>query len=366
MMGSRACRANLIQYLTIMSSNLVQRVADTDDETLPAQTPDDDVWSLLRATSRTFALSIEGLPAGLRDEVAVSYLLFRVSDYLEDHDELPRAVKVELLRLWDATLADPSGIDEFLRRLDELPRRPDDPEAAAAARAGMLLEATRAFSPAAVEAITMRVGETTRGMARRQEMGPFIENEYELDRYMHDVAGLVGYLVTDLFALRFRSVAPLRSKLMPLAREFGLALQTVNVLRGLRKDYERGWVFVPRTLCERYGLSYAEFFCPSNRRSAMRVVGALIEKAERHLEAGLAYVRTLPRHLHRVRLACMWPLLFAAGTLGVSRGNPEVLTGEVKIGRDAVKRIVRRTTLYGWSNAWLGGYTVRLLANPEE
>ena len=33
------------------------------------------IWTLLRATSRTFALSIEGLPEGLREEIAVAYLL---------------------------------------------------------------------------------------------------------------------------------------------------------------------------------------------------------------------------------------------------------------------------------------------------
>jgi farnesyl-diphosphate farnesyltransferase len=59
-------------------------------------------------------------------------------------------------------------------------------------------------------------------------------------------------------------------------------------------------------------------------------------------------------------------LLFAARTLAVSRDNPRVLHGEVKISRATVKRIVKNTTLFGWSNAWLSGYTDRLLRSETE
>jgi len=322
------------------------------------------IWTLLRATSRTFALSIEGLPEGLREEIAVAYLLLRVSDYLEDHETLPTDEKIRLLELWDSTLAQPETADCFLEQLCVVPHRDDDPEATVALHANTLICALGSFSAEAARVVTSRVRETTRGMARRQALGPEVADEGELDEYMHDVAGLVGYLVTDLFALHLGSVAPLHARLMPLAREFGLALQTVNVLRGLRKDFERGWVYVPRSYCARHNLSSAELFHASCRRRAMNVIAALIEKAEHHLLAGLDYIRTIPRHLHRVRLACMWPLLFAARTIAISRDNPDVLTGEVKIARSAVKRIIRKTMLFGWSNSWLEGYTDRLLTAP--
>lgn len=57
----------------------------------------------------------------------------------------------------------------------------------------------------------------------------------------------------------------------------------------------------------------------------------------------------------------MWPLMFAARTLSVSRGNPEVLCGEAKIGRRAVMRIVRHTIAMGWSDRWVRRYYHRLL-----
>ena len=68
----------------------------------------------------------------------------------------------------------------------------------------------------------------------------------------YHLAGIVGYLLTDIFACYSPSIGRLKEKLMPLGYEFGLALQTVNIIRGIRKDYERGWVFVPVTFYEKF------------------------------------------------------------------------------------------------------------------
>ena len=46
--------------------------------------------TLLAKTSRTFALSICFLPEGLRRDVTIAYLLFRIADTLEDADRWPR------------------------------------------------------------------------------------------------------------------------------------------------------------------------------------------------------------------------------------------------------------------------------------
>ena len=51
---------------------------------------------LLRITSRTFALGIERLPHILCDATTIAYLLLRVSDYLEDNEEMESGEKVTL------------------------------------------------------------------------------------------------------------------------------------------------------------------------------------------------------------------------------------------------------------------------------
>ncbi len=149
-------------------------------------------------------------------------------------------------------------------------------------------------------------------MARWQEHGPFVRDEAEMDDYMHEVAGRVGWLLTEVFALHSPAIAAQKDRLMGLGREFGLALQTVNIIRGMRKDFERGWIFVPETFCGHAGLDSVQLFDPAHEPAALQVLGMLTAKARRHLDNGVAYIRLLPRRLRRLRLFCIWPLLFAA------------------------------------------------------
>ncbi|MGB8984531.1 MAG: squalene/phytoene synthase family protein, partial [Anaerolineales bacterium] len=55
---------------------------------------------LLRSASRTFAIGIEQLPGILCDAATVAYLLLRVSDYLEDNEDMNAESKVSLLNTW--------------------------------------------------------------------------------------------------------------------------------------------------------------------------------------------------------------------------------------------------------------------------
>jgi farnesyl-diphosphate farnesyltransferase len=314
-------------------------------------------YAALREVSRTFALSIEQLPQPLRDGLTVGYLLLRVSDAIEDHDALPAARKAELLELWDRVLAGGEPVGSLTGQL--APLRPVDAELRVAQGAGEVLGALEALPEGMREAVRERVRETTRGMARWQRRGPDVPDEEALDDYMHQVAGLVGYLITDLFAAYAAGVRRRRSRLMPLAREFGLALQTVNVVRGVRKDFERGWIYVPESFAAAEGLRREEIFEPRRRAAALAVMRRLLDKGERHLEHGLRYVELLPRRHHRLRLMCIWPLCFAARTLALSRENPAVLETEAKISREEVRSIMLWTRLLGWSNRWLRWYYAR-------
>lgn len=313
---------------------------------------------MLRAVSRTFALSIERLPKGLRDMVATAYLLFRVSDCLEDNINLVAPQKAELLHLWTKVLTDSIPVDMLTGKIHHLDE--SDPEVYVAKHAGEIIDRLRSFPEPIQEIITKHVNETSLGMARWQKNGPEVRNEEEMDDYMHQVAGRVGYLLTDLFAWYSPVINERRERLLPLARHFGLALQTVNIIRGLRKDYERGWVYVPRSFYEPLGLTRDDLFCPENAVQILKVIQRLADKAETHLQYGLNYITSLPKWLHGLRLACMWPLLFAVRTLAVSRDNIDVIISEAKITRTDVKKIIRETTLFGWSNNWLTSYYNRL------
>jgi phytoene/squalene synthetase len=314
---------------------------------------------LLGRVSRTFALSNRTLPRPLRRAMTVAYLLFRVSDYLEDNEVMSSEQKIRLLGLWERVLRGAGGEEQLLRELEDLDD--ENPEAEVARRFPEITGSLPGLGERQDLAVRSRVRETTRGMVRRQLRGSVVETEEELDEYMHDVAGVVGYLITEIFSCFDRRLARRRATMMELAREYGLGLQTVNVIRGLRKDFRRGWLFVPVRYLEDIGLSPPQFFAPHNVEQSMAVVRRLAGKAERHLRHGLRYVMHVPRSLYRIRLATMWPLLFAARTLAVSRENRNVLISEAKMSRTEVERIVRRTMLFGWSNRWVARYHERLL-----
>ena len=107
---------------------------------------------------------------------------------------------------------------------------------------------------------------------------------------------------------------------------------------------------------EAQGLTRESLFLTENQELAIRVVARLADKAERHLSNGLDYIMLLPRAQRRIRLFCIWPLLFAVKTLAISRNNGAVIADEAKITRPQVKRIVAISSLIWWSDLLLGYY----------
>jgi farnesyl-diphosphate farnesyltransferase len=313
---------------------------------------------LLRTASRTFAIGIEQLPGVLCDAGTVAYLLLRVSDYLEDNEDMSAEKKIELLNLWAEILKGNSRVEELTNQIQNVDT--SNPDALVAQHAEDILARLVSLPKEVQEIILHQVIKTTYGMARWVERGPRVNDEADLDDYMFEVAGRVGYLLTHLFAWYSVSIRRKVKELLPLSREFGLALQTVNVIRGLRKDYERGWVYVPKKFLAAVNLTAHELFQPENRAEAIKVLDMLADKAERHLHAALACVKSLPPWQHRIRLACIFPLMFAIRTLAISRRNAQVFESEAKISREEVKRIVMDATLWGWSNSWLDSYYQKL------
>ena len=319
---------------------------------------------LLRTASRTFAIGIEQLPGVLCDAGTVAYLLLRVSDYLEDNEEMPDEEKITLLNLWEQILRGNASVETLTSQIQTADT--SNPDAVVAQHAADILAQLGSLPEAVQKIIKDHVINSTQGMARWVERGPQVNDEADMDDYMFEVAGRVGYLLTHLFAWYSTTIRNKKDLLLPLAREFGLALQTVNVIRGLRKDYERGWVYIPKNFLAAVNLTAHELFQPENSDEAIKVLDMLADKAERHLHSALTCVKSLPRWQHRIRLACIFPLMFAIRTLAISRRNVQVFESEAKITREEVKKIVKDATLWGWSNMWLDNYYQKLNVVTEK
>ena len=313
---------------------------------------------LLRITSRTFAIGIERLPRILCDATTIAYLLLRVSDYLEDNEEMEAGEKVILLNLWINILREEKNIEALTSQLTNADT--NNPDAIVAQHSKEILLHLHSLPYAVQEIIIHHVINSTQGMARWTKLGPNVNDEKDLDDYMFEVAGRVGYLITQLFAWYSITIRRKENEIMPLAREFGLGLQTVNVIRGIREDFDRGWVYIPKKFIMDMGLTKEQLFDPEHREQALKVLDMMTDKAERHLRQALQYVKSLPWWQHGIRLGCIFPLMFAIRTLAVCRHNAQVFESEAKMSRTEVKKIVLDATLWGWSNLWLDRYYQKL------
>src|SRR5512143_156470 len=112
-----------------------------------------DSKKALRLVSRTFALSIEQLPGLLRDAITLAYLMFRVSDFLEDNEIMTPGRKIELLNLWAGILSGENGPEKLAEHLSDID--PSDPEAVVAQQAEEVLERLRSM-PEAIQQIIIR------------------------------------------------------------------------------------------------------------------------------------------------------------------------------------------------------------------
>jgi len=129
-----------------------------------------NIRDLLRTASRTFAIGIERLPGTLCEATTIAYLLLRVSDYLEDNEEMETDQKVDLLNLWVNVLRQEADITSLTRQFSDADTT--NPDAIVAQHTEEILQQLRALPYAVQEIIVRHVIHSTQGMARWTKIGP--------------------------------------------------------------------------------------------------------------------------------------------------------------------------------------------------
>lgn len=203
--------------------------------------------SLLEETSRTFALCIPLLNDGVREQVEIAYLLFRIADTFEDASHWPVQERL-------------AALDEFC----DLLQAPEDAAAFAAkwharkpsSHAGymrliadvpLVICAFTKLPEEAIGIIREHVVRSAKGMASFVAMthdGRLqLADMQQLRAYCYAVAGIVGEMLTELFLLNAPQLpAPfLRAR----AATFGEGLQLVNILKDSRSDLSEGRTYIP-------------------------------------------------------------------------------------------------------------------------
>ncbi|MDE0206880.1 MAG: squalene/phytoene synthase family protein, partial [Candidatus Tectomicrobia bacterium] len=181
-----------------------------------------------------------------------------------------------------------------------------------------------------------------------------------LERYTYYVAGVVGEFWTmlceaNLPAVTHPATLPQRRE---LARRFGQGLQLTNILKDLGKDLQSGRCYLPADELQEAGLHARDLLHTATLPRIRPLIFSVIQDALEHLDYGVRYVQLLPKQALRVRLSCMWPLLFAVKTLEEVSLSKTLLCGRTRV------KISRRTVYYTmlrslWYLAVPGGFARR-------
>ena len=308
-------------------------------------------WQLLQKVSRSFALCIKVLPHPLSEQMMVSYLVYRVIDTIEDSSS-PLSVKKALFSSFLSLLSakKPDGLRAQKLSSQMLSSLSYKYERELLESLPQLMLAFRSQTPQARQRILKWGHVMAKGMYEFQEKP--IETFADQDRYSYYVAGVIGNLFNDLLHLNAIIGMRLKRKLSRFARQFGLALQKVNILRDIADDISSRRYYWPSKLLAKYGLDYSSICSASNRERALAVLREQIADARKYIDAAMQYILLLPKNALRVRMFCLIPLFMAIESYVKCMDNREIFEEgkKVKITREQVFEIVAKSKLYGTSN----------------
>lgn len=259
-----------------------------------------NMQELLGKTSRTFALTIPMLPEPCQTDVTLAYLVFRIVDTLEDGENLDLRERCQALEAFEAFLERPSNPLAIKMAARWLEKPPTYQQGDAELLVHM---------PRVMEELGQRdssVQKLVRGHARRtaQGMVSFLERDgqrlrsmEELRRYCYFVAGVVGEMLTELFAARVNGFH-VDDELRRAAQAFGEGLQLVNILRDSEEDAMHGRCFLGDDI---------------DRSEVFRLARSDLDRAQRFVErltaanapAGYIAFSELPLRLAALTLDCV-------------------------------------------------------------
>lgn len=315
----------------------------------------------LPKVSRTFALNIKALKGELHRSVLLAYLFCRTIDTIEDAAELDPKIKIRLLLEFSRLLEDGAyrkeSLEEWIRACARVDGSANDVELLSQAR--RIFNVFDSLLNSHREQIIGPVSTMARGMAYFQSRADAaggiipIKDLDELEDYCYFVAGAVGEMLCGLFLEEMPGISEAgRRTMKENAVSFGLGLQMTNISKDVVADRARGWSYIPQSVIAERGLTLEEFHSGASLEKNLQILEKLLRKTLGHLRDALNFTLAIPRNHLSIRIFCVWPLWMAMETVAVLHNNKALLNSDdpVKISRQTVKRIVRSTPLFSFSN----------------
>jgi len=246
------------------------------------------VKELLKATARSFYLSLIFLPAPMRSPASLGYLVARAMDTIADHPQLNHQQKDEILnRLfaflqglkpegpWPQTTQITYTLDlstAFLKHGYAIPMEVQIlPQ--------VLAEGLIDLSPALREILLKVWSKICYGMIVQNQSKSFsIHNSLELAEYCYYAAGCVGEFWSELINHFWAQPQPILPTLFALGKKCGVVLQKVNIIRDAKDDAGREHFYLPETYYKDLHLGIG---VPTVKQWRVAPLLDLIEKTEK-------------------------------------------------------------------------------------
>jgi farnesyl-diphosphate farnesyltransferase len=335
---------------------------------------------LLKGVSRSFYLTLRILPAGMRDPVALAYLLARAADTIADTSLVPPEQRLALLLslrqriLGTGGEGTDSALQSLMAEVASQQTEADEKTlleslTPALAVLAQLSEADRAAVRDVLSTLTdgMEFDLNTFPDERSGHIAALPDLD-ALDRYTYLVAGCVGEFWTTMTYAHLPGVLKASPETMlDRGARFGKALQLTNVLRDCGKDLRIGRCYLPSPLLEQAGLVPQDLLLESASARARPLLVTLVRQALDHFRAALDYTLAIPRLSVRLRLACLWPIVIGLETLVLLVGNNAWLDPAKvsKVRREDVYRILAYSLLVVTSNDGVRIWCERLMREVD-
>jgi farnesyl-diphosphate farnesyltransferase len=315
--------------------------------------PKQSLADLLKATSRSFYLTLRVLPARVRPQIGLAYLLARTTDTIADTEVLPLTQRLDALQqVRERILGRNSpglNLGEFAERQGSVA------EKLLLERIGESLGLLETLSSSDQGLVREVLATITSGQeldlrrfakASSENVVP-LKTDAELDDYIYRVAGCVGEFWTKICRAHLFSESRLDEKqLIADGIRFGKGLQLVNILRDFPADLRKGRCYLPMENLRSAGLLPETALASLHQEKFLPLYHHYLHQAESHLVAGWNYTNTLPASQVRLRLACAWPVLIGAKTTEKLRGaDVKQLQQHVKVDRSEVRGIIACSVL---------------------
>ena len=297
--------------------------------------------TLLIGASRTFALNIPMLPPPLVEAVTLGYLLFRNADTIEDAYLWPKERRVDHLEQFIQVVNRPDNLGlarEFAAQYEGEDQIQDPNHLELLRQTPFILEQLRQLPADYIEIIIEHVTRMARGMQswvgrHDKHNGLSLMRLKQLDDYCYTVAGIVGEMLTTLFALYSPRIEDGRLLyLRTLELGYAAGLQLTNIIKDSFRDHNEGRHYIPQQ------------YLPLGPEDTSDRVVPIFVYAYRYLMQGIEYVLGVPPEEVGIRKFCLVPIVLAGATLDrLLQQRADLYSGEdVKINRAKVFELLNQ------------------------